>query len=109
MESAESGNPNAEVFAADDWLSDLEPRSTARLIAAAADLALVVDPNGVITDLSYSASEPKPSGIREWVGRPWEDLVSVESRVKVQQMLLDARNPGRGPLRPREVNHSGKG
>lgn len=94
-------------FSDDDWFADLNGTPTARLIAAAADLAMVVDGEGVVRDVSYSATAPRPEGMRDWVGRAWSDLVTSESRAKVEALLRDAS--AAGPSRGREVNHATKG
>ncbi|WP_428981209.1 transcriptional regulator PpsR [Methylopila turkensis] len=73
------------------------------MIAAAADVALVLDASGVVRDVAYSAPELPPEGIEDWVGALWLDLVTIESRSKVEALLRDA--VAEGPTRPREVNH----
>lgn len=92
---------------ADRWFSNLAPQAAATLIAAAADLALVLDAKGVVRDLAYSASEPPPTGIDRWVGRSWPDLVTIESKPKVEALLRDATLAG--PTRGREINHVAAG
>jgi transcriptional regulator PpsR len=68
----------------------LDPESAAHLIAAAADVALIVDEDGVIRDMAYGNEEMAREGGQEWVGKPWTQTVSVESRIKVEQLLRDA-------------------
>ena len=103
MESHSSGVDNSSFSATDEWIRDLQPRSAATLIAAAADVALVVDSDGVVRDLSYSAGEPSPKDMDLWIGRKWSDIVTVESKAKVAELLRDA-SPTR-VTRGREVNH----
>lgn len=90
-----------------DWFADLGPQTAARLISAGADLALVVDASGVVRDISYSASEPPPGDIDDWVGKRWTEIVTIESRPKVEALLRDASLAG--PSRGREINLGGAG
>lgn len=89
---------------ADRWFASLSARTTASLIAATADVALVLDSDGVVRDVAYSAPEPAPQGIADWIGSAWLNLVTIESRPKVEALLRDATSAG--PTRPREVNHT---
>lgn len=57
----------------------------------------------MILDLSTHIDEVGNEAYAEWVGRPWLDAVSGESRPKVQSLLADARS-ARPPLRWRHVN-----
>jgi transcriptional regulator PpsR len=70
---------------------------------AASDIALVVDARGVITDLAASGESAPIDGSSEWIGRPWVDVVTPESRPKVQSLLADAERPA--AQRWRHVNH----
>lgn len=74
------------------------------LIAAAGDIALVVDGSGVIRDVAGNeANEPENFESREWLGRPWVETVTQDSRGKVEAMLRDASSSG--VSRRRQVNH----
>lgn len=60
----------------------------ARIVAAASDVALVVDSQGVIRDVSLGTSAAAElSELRQWVGRRWSETVTIENRGKVQAML----------------------
>lgn len=82
-----------------DWLEDLDPGVASRLIAAATDLALVLDADGTIRDVACAG---EASFADDWVGRGWLDTVTVESRPKVEALLAAADQP-----QPawRQVNH----
>ncbi len=81
----------------------LPPQAVAPLIAAASDLTLVLDAHGVIEDVSTSAAQLPISDLQGWVGRSWADVVTIESRPKVQSLLRDT---GRADApRWRHVNH----
>ena len=87
----------------DKSFKGIDPAGAARLISAATDVALLINPEGVIEDLSLRGRELGLDGSDEWVGRRWLDTVTVESQAKVEQLLEDAfenRNP-----RWRHLNH----
>lgn len=90
-------------LAAKKALDALDARGTATLIEAASDIALVLDRNGVIQDMSVSIEDLPADHYASWVGRRWSDTVSVESRSKVQSMLENAQ--GGATHRWRHVNH----
>ena len=86
---------NIEKFDAD---------TLARLIGIASDIALIMDNQGVVQDVSVRKSELAVLGCQNWVGKAWADLVTSESRVKVEDML--ANNAPEGDIRWRHVNHA---
>ena len=84
---------------------DLDAEAAASLIAAASDIALVVDRGGVIRDVSVNSedlSRDLAAG-ESWFGRRWLETVTEESRPKVEELLRDAA--GRAAPRWRHVNH----
>ncbi len=84
-------------------LGSLDADLAAGVVSAASDVALVLDREGVIRDLSVSSSDLASNGIGDWLNRSWIDTVTGESRHKISEMLSDAL-AGR-PSRWREVNH----
>ena len=84
-------------------LGDLDAEAAATLIAAAADIALIVDAQGMIRMWPSVATSCRPNGRRKWLGRPWTETVTVESRPKVEAMLRDAT--AQAPPRWRHLNH----
>jgi len=92
---------------ADDWFAGLESASAARIISAGSDIALVLDGDGVVRDLAYTANEPAPRSMDDWIGRRWTDIVTIESRPKVEALLKDAAPAG--PTRGREINLTSPG
>jgi transcriptional regulator PpsR len=85
-------------------LGNLDAESAARLITAAADVALILDKEGVIRDLAFGSEELSQEGYADnWLGQPWSQTVTAESRPKVEAMLRDAG----GAATPtwRQVNH----
>jgi transcriptional regulator PpsR len=87
-------------------LGDLDAEVAAKLIAAAADIALIVDPKGVIRDVALGSDELDPEDYTPWIGQRWIDTVTVESRPKIEELLLDVAK--KAPLRWRHVNHPTK-
>ena len=81
----------------------LDGEATGILIAATTDLSLVVDEAGIIRDAAYSDQDLRSDGLESWLGRPWIDTVTVESRPKIDALLRDAA-PG-AITRWRQVNH----
>jgi len=84
-------------------LGDLDAESAATVIAAAADVALVVDRAGIVRDMALSAEGLAREGFQDWIGQPFVDTVTVESRPKVEELLRDAE-AAQAP-RWRQVNH----
>jgi transcriptional regulator PpsR len=84
-------------------LGHLDAEAAARLVSAAADVALVVDQHGVIRDLAVNSDELADEDCRQWVGRPWTQTVTAESRAKVEALLRDAAADGQPTWR--QVNH----
>lgn len=81
----------------------LDCETTARLVAGSSDIAMVLDREGVIRDISISAPDMPLDGFTDIINRRWIDTVTIESRPKVTQMLLDAQ--GMRASRWREINH----
>ncbi|MGD0107096.1 MAG: transcriptional regulator PpsR [Rhodopila sp.] len=86
-------------------LGDLDAEAAAALIAAAADIALILDAEGVIRDVSIGLPELADdlAGYARWVGRRWAETLTEETRPKADELLADAaaqREP-----RWRHLNH----
>lgn len=85
-------------------LGDLDADTAAHLVGAAADVALVLDEQGVIRDLAVGSDELPADQCRQWVGQPWVQTVAVDSRQKVEELLRgDAQG---GAARWRHVNQT---
>lgn len=85
-------------------LGGLDAESTASLIAAAADVALVLDGEGVIRDVTLGSEELSLENCGKWIGQPWLETVTVESRPKVESLLRDASS--KTARKWRQVNHT---
>ncbi len=75
----------------------------ATLIAAASDVTLILDRDGVIRDVVCGSEELIAEGYGKWVGQPWVETVTVESRVKIEALLADAKS--KAERKWRQVNH----
>ena len=75
----------------------------AALLAAVGDLTLVVGTDGTILDVAASG-DLVGHGVADWIGRPWIDTVTIESRPKIEAMLATAAAGEVG--RWRQVNHA---
>jgi transcriptional regulator PpsR len=84
-------------------LNALDALSAGRLIGAAADIALVLDSDGVIRDLALGSDDLVDEVADSWIGRPWLETVSSESRGKVEDLLAEAGSTS--VTRWRHVNH----
>ncbi len=72
-------------------LSGLSTEAMAALLSASADVVLVLDANGVIRDVSSNSGTIAASGgIDHWVGKPWEDIVTIESKPKIHRLLSES-------------------
>jgi transcriptional regulator PpsR len=87
------------------WLGELDSQAIAKLITATSDVALIVavDEEGLINDVAFGSDELSLEVEANWIGRPWADTVTVESRSKIEGLLRDARNDA--VPRWRHVNH----
>ncbi len=82
--------------------SNLAPELAATLVTVASDIALVLDDEGIIQSVALGSADAA-AGAHDWVGRPWVDTVTGETRRKVEQLLQEAMS---GVVsRKREVNH----
>jgi transcriptional regulator PpsR len=73
-----------------------------RLIAASSDLALIVDPDGVVDEVWVGDAMDPNGGWQNLVGLRWEEALAEDSQSKVEPILREARE-GR-TQRARELN-----
>ncbi|MBK5970706.1 transcriptional regulator PpsR [Thiorhodovibrio winogradskyi] len=71
-------------------LGDLGTEAAAELIAAASDIALILDNEGRVLDLAFGNDELSAQ-IGDWIGMDWADTVTSDSRDKVELLLSSAR------------------
>lgn len=91
----------SEGFSARDaQLGKLADENVSALLAAAADVTLVLDAKGLIIDAAGASGLELAKG---WIGKRWVETVTVESRPKVDALLRDALKGA--PSRWRQINH----
>jgi transcriptional regulator PpsR len=78
-----------------------------RLVAAAADVALVLDKRGVVTEVALGQSIEAHVGWKKLVGQPWVDTLTKDSQPKLDALLAEAS--GGQTKRPREINQRVEG
>ncbi|MEM1018855.1 MAG: transcriptional regulator PpsR [Pseudomonadota bacterium] len=76
---------------------------TARVLANAADITLIIDPDDIVSDASFGLESVYEGGGEQWKGRLFADVVTPECKGKVEKLLAAARD-GKKPS-PREINH----
>jgi transcriptional regulator PpsR len=87
------------------WLAGIDADATALLIAAAAEIAVILDHDGTIRDCAFQ-SEALALEFAEhdhWAGKAWRDTVTIESRPKIDEMLHDVQS--KSPRNGRQVNY----
>ncbi len=90
----------------DQSLGTLDTDAVAKLIVTAADVALIVDREGVVVDVAFHQENlgDELAGSADWVGKPWIDIVTPDSRTKVAALLSEAI--GSTIPRWRHINHA---
>ncbi|MCF7984419.1 MAG: transcriptional regulator PpsR [Thiohalocapsa sp.] len=78
-------------------LGALHTEAVATLIAAASDIALILDKQGVIVDLAFGNDEVSSQVAEDWIGRSWGDTVTPETRPRVDALIADALADDTGP------------
>lgn len=73
-----------------DWIGDVSTDAAIRALAAAGDVAFVLDRQGVIRDVAVGARDLAAEGFADLRKRRWVDIVAQDSRAKVIEMLADA-------------------
>ena len=106
------GQRKNAVMRASKWFSrdngsigPLNAEDASRVIAAAADVALIVSPDGIVQDCAFRTSELENAveDAGSWAGRRWTDTVTVESRQKAEALLEGALKDADPHLR--HLNH----
>jgi len=69
----------------------------ATLVAVISDIALVLDQRGIIRDLALGNDELSSQLSDDWLGRPWRETVTAESRSKVDSLIAGALDDAEAP------------
>ena len=75
----------------------------AQLIGIASDIAIWLDMQGVVVDVSVRKNELSALACQTWVGKAWVESVTKESIIKVKGLLSNESDPL--DLRWRHINH----
>lgn len=82
----------------------IEPESLSHIIAAASDIALVVDEGGIVQSVVVSPAADSFGSLAHWEGRPLVDFLAVDSIGKFQK--AHAKHvEGETVDKPLELNH----
>ena len=94
-----------QFSSAKKWLSEVDADSAARLLTASADVALILSPGtpAIIRDVAFGSEEVANEIGTKWIGEPWVDVVTPDSRQKVVELLHEAATE-KAPRR-RHINH----
>ncbi len=84
-------------------VGDMSAAAAANVIAAASDIAVIIDSEGIVRDLSLNVNDTVREQAQSWLGRPWMETVSGDSKNKVSEMLRAAASNAQP--RWRQVNH----
>jgi transcriptional regulator PpsR len=90
--------------APEDSFGNLDAQTAAQLMATTSDLVLIVDDAGIIRDMAIGSEELSKEGYTGWLGQPWVETVTIESRAKVEALLSGASSAG--APRWRHLNHA---
>lgn len=87
------------------YLAHLDADTVAAIVAAAADIALILDRTGIIRDVAFNNDDlvAELDGAERWIGRAWVDTVTSDSRNKVDLLLRESATGA--PPRWRHVNY----
>ena len=85
-------------------LGELDAAAMESLLIVANDITLVIDGQGVVRDVACSLEELPADEFADWIGRALIDLVTIESRRKVQGLLLAAAGGADTGPRWRQIN-----
>jgi transcriptional regulator PpsR len=75
-----------------------------RLVLAAADVAVVLDEEGVVAGVTVASSELARELDASWIGQYWVDTMTADSRAVAADLMRDAASDGK--MRWREVFHT---
>ena len=83
-------------------LRELDPLAAAGVISAATDISLVLSADGRIEEVRIPNEQIPLANTDQWTGKHWADVVTSESRIKVEELIRDASSQAIG--RWRHVN-----
>ncbi|RPH71375.1 MAG: PAS domain-containing protein [Hyphomicrobiales bacterium] len=105
MEASRRGDPAAsgKGTSLERLMAGFDASNAAMILSAAADITFVVNADGIVSDRVMTSPEMPEELFIGWPGKALVDLVTLESRPKIEQMLRDVAIGA--PGRWRQVNH----
>jgi transcriptional regulator PpsR len=85
---------------------EVDAAQAQRLIEAAGDVSLLLDADGVVLEVLAPDREVRKVARRDWRGRQWVDLVAIDSRDKVRELVSAALTDS--VPSPRHINHTSR-
>lgn len=102
-ERAPGGSAERSFKDAPDLIGGLDPQTTARMLAVACDLTIVLDGAGRVRDIAFGNEDIAAEPLRAWIGRPFAETLAEDSRDKFADLLAEVA-AGR-QTRWRHLNH----
>lgn len=87
----------------DRHFGSLPADKAADVLAAAADVTLVISPSGEVVDAAFGTASLYEAGGRSWVNQKLTDIVTSECGDKVASIMKEAESEE--AIRSREINH----
>ena len=84
-------------------LTDIDETAFSTLLGVVSDVSLTLSEQGVIEEVSTGQETMAALGTQGWLGKRWSDIVTVESKQKIQDLLVN-EDSGKA-LTWRHVNH----
>ena len=89
--------------ASDAAFGEIDAKTAASLLAVSGDFALVMDSAGVIREVATVGADTQFDAATQWIGRPWIETVTPDTRAKIDTLLKEAASSG--VSKRRQVNH----
>lgn len=93
----------SDFISPESSINALDADEAASLISATTDVAVVVDSDGRIVDYASNGALKSCKADKSWVGKLWTETVTVESKIKIEELLKSAAD--RDAPRWRQINH----
>ena len=84
-------------------LGNIDGEAALEALAAATDVTLLLDKQGIVRDVSFSDDSLLDNGGKHWIGKAWSSTVTKETVPKLEALLREAEHGG--PTVWRQVNH----
>jgi transcriptional regulator PpsR len=106
LPSRKPSNVNRRVVMPADLgpLSGCAAELAEAFVSLSSDIALIIDAQGIVRNVAQNLNAPIVPQAGDWVGRPWADTASADTRRKIELMLDDLQSTGLA--RRREINLS---